>query len=298
MIYFRKFSFFFHSDMTDTAPCIYLYRSAPRRSEGDLNGGLRKWTGKWAPLHLVQGDHAGERLRAACQRFGLPGRVRVIGEDLSHGPLDDGVARIAYMRQCYLGFAPWGFRRSDAFSPWRRLARLAAAGADQVVVWYSDSVADRVFLAMACRWLADADVCLAAAHVPPTNGRPGVGVATPEALATLFDQAAELAADERANLVRDFDRISAPGILLRRLAEGALQPIPLESYDSFLRDAVDTAWQPAPRLVAAAMARCDVHNRMTDLFFSSRLRRLIAGGEIEVRGEQRHIADSFVRSAE
>lgn len=237
-------------------------------------------------------------MRTACRRFGLPGRVRVIGEDLSHGPLDDGVARIAYMRRRYLGFERWTYRRSDAFSSWRRLARLiAAGGAGRVIVWFSDSVADRVFLAMACHWLADADVCLATAHVPPIDGRHGVGVALPGALASLFDQAAELGAGERVNLARDFDRLSAPGVMLRRREEGGLRSIPLESYDSFLRDAVDSAWQPAQRIVAAAMARCDTHNRMTDLFFSSRLQRLIAEGEIEVRGERGRLADYVVRAA-
>lgn len=223
----------------------------------------------------------------------------MIGEDLSHGPLDDGVARIAYMRRCYLGFERWTYRRSDAFSCWRRLARLiAAGGAGRAIVWFSDSVADRVFLAMACRWLADADVCLATAHVPPIDGRHGVGVALPGALASLFDQAAELGAGERVNLARDFDRLSAPGVMLRRREEEGLRSIPLErSYDSFLRDAVDSAWQPAQRTVAAAMAHCDTHNRMTDLFFSSRLQRLIAEGEIEVRGERGRLADYVVRAA-
>lgn len=249
-------------------------------------------------LHLVQGDHAGNRLRFACRNCGLAGRVKVIGEDLSHGPLDDGHARIRYMRLCYRGYDTWTFRRPDAFAPWRQLLRLISAGARMVTVWSSDRVSDQVFLAMACRWLADVDVSLSAVIIPPVESRHGVGMATAEMLASLYSRAVELGSFERATRAAAFDRVGAPGVLLRRLEDGTLRPIPLDHYDRFVGDAVDVTWRPAERVVATAMARCNRNNPMSDVFFASRLQRLIAVGEIEVAGARGRLADYRVRTAD
>lgn len=40
------------------------------------------------------GDSAATCLRAACQSHGMPGAAFAIPDDLSHGPLDDGRARM------------------------------------------------------------------------------------------------------------------------------------------------------------------------------------------------------------
>ncbi len=40
------------------------------------------------PLHIALGDSAAGCLRAACRSHGMPGTVRSIPDDLSHGPYD------------------------------------------------------------------------------------------------------------------------------------------------------------------------------------------------------------------
>jgi Domain of unknown function (DUF1835)./Protein of unknown function. len=249
------------------------------------------------PLHLVQGDHAGDRLRTACRDFGLAGRVHVIGEDLSHGPLDDGPGRIAYMRRCYRGFDRWTFRRRDAFTPWRRLRKQAAGVSDPVLVWTAESVSDQIFLAMACHWLAGLDIELLAVTVPPVAGRYGVGVATPAMLVELRPRAVPLTAAERAGLAATFVALSGPDVRLRRLEDGVLRTVPPDSYDAFVGEALGHDWQPATEVVAAAMRRCDGHNRMSDLFFASRLQEMIDAGVVEMEGKREHLAAYRVRRA-
>lgn len=247
------------------------------------------------PLHLVQGDHAGDRLRAACRDFGLPGLVQVIGEDLSHGPLDDGRRRIGYMRHCYRGFETWTVRRRDAFAPWRQVLRRVARRRGPVLVWTSESVSDQVFLAMACHWFRSIDVDLFAVSVPPAAGRHGVGAATPEALAEESVCAERLSDAERADRAATCAALSAPGVLLRRWEAGTVRAIPSDSYDACVSEALERDWQPAADVVGAAMRRCDGHNRMSDLFFTSRLQVMIAAGVVEVEGERERLAVYRVR---
>ncbi|MEA3274262.1 MAG: DUF3658 domain-containing protein [Pseudomonadota bacterium] len=55
-------------------------------------------------------------------------------------------------------------------------------------------------------------------------------------------------------------------------------------YDALLLESCAPTWTPAPRVVGTAMDRCDEHNRMSDLFFSSRLQVLIDAGAVEADG--------------
>ena len=49
------------------------------------------------PHHIALGESAEACLSAACRAHGMPGTALGIPDDLSHGPLDDGRARIDYM---------------------------------------------------------------------------------------------------------------------------------------------------------------------------------------------------------
>jgi hypothetical protein len=57
-------------------------------------------------------------------------------------------------------------------------------------------------------------------------------------------------------------------------------------------------WPKAAYLVVQIMSRCDGHNRMSDLFFASRLQVLIEAGRIEADGARDRLRDYAVRLTE
>jgi hypothetical protein len=64
----------------------------------------------------------------ACHAHRLPGTALGIPDDLGHGPLDDGRARIDCMRERFRGYDDWYLDVTDAFAPWRAMiARINAA---------------------------------------------------------------------------------------------------------------------------------------------------------------------------
>jgi len=71
----------------------------------------------------------------------------------------------------------------------------------------------------------------------------------------------------------------------------------VDHYDRLLRESCAPSWTPAPRVVGAAMARCDRRNLMSDLFFSSRLQVLIDAGDIEVDAVRSRLREYAVRLA-
>jgi len=252
-----------------------------------------------SPLHIALGDSAAGGLNAACRAHGLPGTAFGIPDDLSHGPLDDGRARIDYMRACFRGYGDWDLDVTDAFAPWRTLAaRIDEQQVDAVVVWSGENVSETCFLAMTCWWLGQRPERVLRPAMPGRNGRFYVAVHTPAELADLFASARELTAAERSDLAQDFQRIRGETGLLRRWEKGRILGVPMDRYDPLLLECCDTRWTPAARIVGSAMSRCDGHNLMSDLFFSCRLQVLIDGGRLEADGPRDRLGGYAVRLAE
>ena len=251
-----------------------------------------------SPLHLTLGDHAAGCLRAACRAHGLPGGVHPIPDDLSHGPLADGRARLDYMRACFRGYDHWTFAATDAFAPWRELTRLLEEEhPGPILVWSGDNVSEASFLAMACWWLAGRSVPLLHVHIPPSDGRRHVATRTPAELAGLFASRRVLGEDERRRLAEDFTRIRDHTGLLRRWEGGWIIGVPTDCYDPLLLESCPPGWMPAARVVGTAMGRCDGPNIASDLFFSSRLQVLIDTGRIDADGPRLRLGDYAVRRA-
>ncbi|HEX5328234.1 MAG TPA: DUF3658 domain-containing protein [Acetobacteraceae bacterium] len=251
-----------------------------------------------APLHLALGDHAGNRLGHARRHHDLRGTVVAIPEDPSHGPLDNGVTRIAYMQACFRGLDEWRLAITDAFAPWRALlAAIAREPPGTVVVWHAGSVSQVVFLRMACWWLRDVPVPMAVITVPPCSGVHAVVLHEPATLAGFAHRRRRIGGRERGALAAAFTVIRDRPEILRRYDNGRLRFLPADHYDPLLLDACAPGWQAAARVVGDAMARCDGRNRMSDAFFCSRLQHLIDTGWIEVTGERRRVAEYQVRLA-
>lgn len=249
-------------------------------------------------LHLALGDSAAGCLRAACRAHGMPGTALGIPDDLSHGPLDDGRARIDYMRECFRGYDDWYLDVTDAFAPWPAMIdRIDEAGSNAVVIWSGENASEATFLCMACWWLTQRAERILWITIPEADGRHYVAVHNPTELAHLFASARELTDSERGDRAADFVRIRAETGLLRRWEEGRIVGVPVEQYDPLLLECCTTRWTPAARVVGAAMGRCDGHNLMSDLFFTWRLQVLVDAGRIEADGKRDRLREYAVRLA-
>lgn len=252
------------------------------------------------PLHLALGDSAAGCVRIAGSISpGISQAVMSIPDDLSHGPLDDGVARAEYMRACYRDSDDrWEYEQRDAFAPWLALIeRLDRERHDAVVIWTGENVSEATFLAMACDRLAGRPEPIAQVSVPGKHGRNYVAVHAPEELRAFYDSWRVLSDAERAVLAHDFVHIREETGLLRRWQDGQIIGIPMDYYDSLLLEACSNEWTLAAHIIGIAMGHCDPANSLSDSFFSSRLQALIAAGEIEADGPRSAIRYYSVRRA-
>lgn len=244
------------------------------------------------PLHLALGDSAAGCVRAALAISpDISQPVMNIPDDLSHGPLDDGVARMEYMRALFRGYDDkWDEKQRDAFVPWQELIdRLDRDRHDVVVIWTGENVSEATFLAMACDRLAKRSEQIVKITVPCKHGRNYVAVHSPEELRSFITSWRSLSDEERVGLAQEFVRIRKDTGLLRRWQHGRLIGVAVDHYDGLLLKACGTSWSRAMRVVGTAMGCCDPANSLSDLFFVSRLQALIAAGKIQADGPQNSI---------
>jgi hypothetical protein len=250
-------------------------------------------------VHLALGDSAAGCLRAACRSHGLPGTVLSIPDDLSHGPLVHGCKRIKYMRSCYRGYDDWTFDVTDAFSPWKKLIEwLEGEESEAIVIWSGDNVSEATFLAMACWQLRQRPDAVLRVAISERDNSPYVALHMPFELGDLYANRRELTDSERALLGDEFVRIRSESGLLRRWENGRIIGVPVDHYDRFLLESCATAWLPAPRVIGAAMGRCDKQNLMSDLVFSSRLQFLIDAQRIKADRGGNRMREYAVRRVE
>jgi hypothetical protein len=255
------------------------------------------------PLHLALDDSAAGCVRAAGALIspGIPQAVINVRDDLSHGPLGDGVARAEYWRACYRAFGDWEYDLADAFSPWLELEeRLDGDRYDTVMVWAGENVSEATFLAMACHRLTGRPEQIVHVAVPGKHGRNYVAAHAPEELSAFFDSQEfrrRLSDATRAALAKDFARIRDETGLLRRWQQGKVIGIPVDHFDGLLLQACSAEWVPAARVIGKAMGHCDPANSLSDLFFNTRLLALITAGKIQADGPQSSIRHYAVRCA-
>ncbi len=250
-----------------------------------------------ALLHLVLGDNAAAVLGQALKHHALPGRVHCIPDDLGHGPLDDGVARVAYMRRCFEGGFDWTHTTTvDAFDAWRALERALRETTADLFVWRGANTTETILLMMACAWLRDVPCEISVVEMPDTaTGHTHVGTRLPEELAKCFSLARRVSPEKRAACAGEFERLKADPGLRRRWLDGRVVAVPLSSFDDLLIRACSKDWQSAALVVSRAMGNANPRDALADVFLSSRLQALIAAGRIETDTPPRFLRDYRVR---
>ena len=204
-----------------------------------------------------------------------------------------------YMRACHRGYDDWTFDATDAFAPWRKAIEwVEQEEPEAVVLWSGDNVSEMTFLAMACWQLGQRSESVLRVAVPERNGPPYVALHQARELAELYATRRELTHAERKTLSDDFERIRSQRGLLRRLEHGRIIGVAVDHYDPFLLTSCTSDWIHAPRVVGAAMARCDPRNLISDLFFASRLQILIDAGDIEANAVRTRLGAYSVRLAD
>lgn len=246
-----------------------------------------------APLHLVLGDCAAALLRLAVSKHGLPGEVRCIPDDLSHGPLDSGMRRIAYMRACCAGYLEWQHTETDAFAPWRTIADELELRPRTVIVWAGSNASEGTLLAMACWWLREIAAPLARIPVSWNGYSSHTGSLRPEMLAALYPRCRRFSTLKALTLSRKFEQLRNEGALLRRWQSGVVSA-PLSAFDDRLLACLQHTWRSAVQVIGDAVGR-GRREPMSDVFYASRLQALIAQGRIEVDHSERRLRESRVR---
>ncbi len=246
-------------------------------------------------LHLTLGDHAARTLRDAIAGNDIPGEVHCIPDDLSHGPLDDGVERIAHMRRCYVGFDNWDHDVSDAFDPWRELVEKLSHTPSSLAIWTGPNVSEQTLLRMACWWLRAHATPLFLVEVP--RGPSGCHVSTVPAglLIRSFAHKLGISDGRRASLAARFEGLRSDTGLRRRFSSGEVTSVPIETFDQLVARECRREWSPAARVVANAMERAEADESLSDLFLASRLQALIAAGYIETDRTPTRLREYAVR---
>lgn len=247
-------------------------------------------------LHVALGDSAVGCLRAACQSGAMPGTVIGIPDDLSHGPLGDPQVRSIYFQHLFIQSGERPEEASDILSSWRCLT--AEAGRIQtreVVVWAGENVSETMFLHMVCDLMHGTDVTLSHVNVFQSIDQHYVAMCEPSYLAGICSNARELDNAEQEHHSSEYRRLRAEKGVLRRWAAGRVTTVQSNFYDNLLLSSCTTDWSVACRVIGLAMSRCDAHNRMSDLFFASRMAALIEKGLIEVQNKTGRLLKNTIR---
>ena len=247
-------------------------------------------------IHLVLGGSAGGCVRAAVVTYSLTGRVHVFDDDLSHGPLNDKQARLAYFRALYQNYGQLPEDPVPSLADLDSLSvHLAQDPTPEICIWAGENASERTFLEMACHSLRHFKGPVTRVGKTGLKSLPYIGPQTPTLLASLFNKREAVDSMTRAALSSDFLRLRDSGATLRKWEADEIVDVPADYYESLLLTCCSKDWLSAARVVGTAMGRCDENNLLGDVFLSGRLQHLIAEGLIEASGPQESLRDYDVR---
>jgi hypothetical protein len=247
-------------------------------------------------LHIVLGDSAAGTLKEACRTLGLPGQVRSIPDELSHGPLHDGRARSVYFKTHIYGHDPDIAIPDDVFEDWTALEEsLRSHAFEAVVIWNSFAISDAIFLRMACAHLRGFHGSVVSVNTSEGNWH-GVGINSPEQLVAHYQHRVALSTDDRHRLANAFEEIVARGDVLRVYAGEQIVSAESDHFDSYVLSFVKPTWERTVRVIGNCLGERQNDKMMIgDAFFEWRVRSLIRAGRLEAQGDLSNMRGYQVR---
>ncbi|PZD96027.1 hypothetical protein DNH61_10715 [Paenibacillus sambharensis] len=261
-------------------------------------------------VHIVVGDSFAGSTKLALKQLGWSAAHKVITmrENYAIGPLGrldspEGRRTRNDWFQDNMAEAFWTFISSE--EEYNELVSKLEQIPEQaeVIVWTSRSVREQTGMRHSLYLLRNKRsvirVCDAPAITEELFNRPNAfmeyrrsGEIPPDRLREALERISgcrQLSADEITRFAEEWLEISEQGGLLRIWTDEAVHAVPADYYDSYLlekldylRPASDHRFLKASRLIGEAMAYCE--QDIGDSYFEFRLREMIYGGILEIKG--------------
>jgi|GEM_PF-2484377 len=248
------------------------------------------------PVHIASGYSAGGGLKVAVEQLGLPGRVVVLDDDLSQGPLEPAAARATYWQESIAATPSRGEWRVEG--TWVKLLQ-AVASSDDLVVWTGQNANELVLLAAVCAKIDSNSVRIWQVDTDTSDGH-YVAEYPPKVLAGFFaDRLRLLDSRDRDRQSADYRQIAKDTGALRGFSPdhngGRIIDLAPDHFDDLLIAAATADFQLSSRVVGQAMGECDARHRMGDLFFGNRLRYLVDVNRLEADRPMGELGEWSVR---
>lgn len=249
-----------------------------------------------AKVHLVLGASAGGNVRAAMALDGTNGKVIVLDDDLSHGPLGDLRARGRYLEACLQHYGEQPIQTPRAIENFEAcLDELSDSSTLEVCIWAGENASERTFLGLVCLNLQNFKGSITRIGSEGLRSVPYIGAQPPELLVELFERRETVGPTDQSSLVQMYCTLRDSESKLRQWDAGKIQEISLDFYDDLLLSSCPKRWTPVARVVGEAMGRCEEHNLLGDVFLTGRLKQLIASNSVDVHGPQENLRTFKVR---
>lgn len=239
--------------------------------------------------HLVLGDIAAGVLHEGMDRGAVPATpvlrfrdIYCVGPLMALGTPQGAASRAAYWRRL-IPLAPPELAEFDEEELRYRELRTHAA-TEQLCAWVGAHSSAQLWLQRLCSELPPGPVELSIVETVDATGRRSPGQFEPAELGRLHRQARLLEPTRQARLARAWDRNRRRDSGLRCWQRGRISHHPDDYYDGLLLAQCDCDWQPASRVIGAAMWDCD--ELLGDLFFAWRLSVLAGRRRLLWRGPE------------
>ncbi|MBW0434455.1 DUF1835 domain-containing protein [Leptospira yasudae] len=239
-------------------------------------------------LHLVSNDCSLNKLKALFQENEI---FSIMDSELCGGPLSDLQERLLYIAELL-----YDNRELWKEVEWIReghievLKKAESKEIESIVIWHDDFANDQVFLRLICRLLREYQGLIQIVNVRDWN---------------LFDSMSfdefeksrvELKTFERNRYVDEFVEIQNKEKFLRDYKDGRIVFLPIDHYDLKILALISHNWRAAIRVVGDCLADgFEKGRRLSDSFYTWRIRNLIRDGLVEVEGYLGRMQDFRVR---
>jgi len=237
-------------------------------------------------LHIVFGESAGGTLRRAMAQSGLSEDVIAFPDDLSFGPIDspDPTRRIAWANR-ELGRSRVHERlTADIEKFWTRALRTPL----RRIIWASKRSACDYAGLLECIWRFGEMSCELIDLTDFKHGRGSIlilGELNPRELSERapWTSAREISVPGRQRYRENWRKLREENAPFRVVENLQLISAPITVYDDLLVSNVTHEWVKSAEIIANALATANA--QLSDAVLFGRLRRLIEGGRLEVRGD-------------